>query len=103
MLKSVLWLFQTLRPERKALITLQARLVADGLMSPPGAVHRLGAGHYYFRAGGDGWIMEFNVHPGHACLLRLTRYAGDKGEALKLFPSIMGREVPLLAAPPPWW
>ena len=104
MLKSVLWSFRTLSPERKALITIQDELIGWGLMTPPGAVHRLGKGHYYLRAGGDGWVCQFEPEPRrHAVqITALERYVKDKGQPQQ-YPDCLGRRLALLSRPPDWW
>ena len=104
MLQSVLWSFRTLAPERKALITVQDELIGWGLMNPPGAVHRLGKGHYYWRSAGDGWVCRFErVQGKHAVqIAALERYVQDKGEPQQ-YPDCLGRPLALLSRPPEWW
>ena len=66
MLQSVRWLFRTLSTERKALITLQDRLLQEGVLpAAPGRTHKLNHPtnyilcRYLFSAGGDDWVMDF--------------------------------------------
>ena len=104
MLQNVRWLYQTMRPERKALLTIQDDLIQWDKMPPPGAVHRMGNCHYYWRAGGDGWVCQFALVKGkHAVrATSLELYIADKGLPIPV-KDHLGRELPLLSRPPAWY